>query len=223
MSGRITCHSNQYLIFPKQCVCCGREPKAIHTVRVFRQIDFIVFAVSDESLITVPLCRRCYFVRSFFGPFVGMLSVMAAMGIPFILSVATLNPWLQQFFMFVFLVATLLGFLYYRNWNATIMDRLLSGISAGKLQKDRTFSLWLRREELIPELFYSPTLRRYIETKSYATYDASFPIPSLLRSELDQKLCIQAPQLRGPFDRPDADPVRLRWLQFVQVHWQPHP
>jgi hypothetical protein len=171
MSNRITCHSNECLIFPKQCVCCGAEPKAIHTVRAFRQIDFILFAVGDESLITVPLCRRCYVVRSFFGPFIGMLLVMAAMAIPFILSVATLNPRLQEVFMCVFLAATVLGFLYYRNWNATIMDRLLSGISAGRLQKDRTFSLWLRREELIPDLSYSPTPRKYVQTKSYATYE----------------------------------------------------
>jgi hypothetical protein len=170
MSGRITCPSEECLIFPKQCVCCGAEPKAIHTVRAFRQIDFIFFAVGDESLITVPLCRWCYFVRSFLGPLVGVLLVMAAMGIPFILFVAALNPLLKEVYAFVFLTATIVGFLYYRNWNATIMDRLLTGISAGKLQKDRTFSLWLRREELIPQLSYSPSSRKYVETKSHATY-----------------------------------------------------
>jgi hypothetical protein len=147
MSDRITCHSNEYLIFPKQCVCCGAEPKAIHTVRAFRQIDFIFFAVGDESLLTVPLCRWCYFIRSFWGPFIGMLLVMAAMGIPIILFVAAINPLLKEVYAFVFLIATIGGLLYYRNWNATVMDRLLSGISAGKLQNDRTFSLWLRREE----------------------------------------------------------------------------
>jgi hypothetical protein len=170
MSGRVTCHSDEHLIFPRQCVCCGAEPKAIHTVRAFRQIDFIFFAVGDESLITVPLCRYCYFVRSFFGPLIGMLVVMAAMATPFILFVAELNPLLKEVYAFVFLAATVLSFLYFRNWNATIMDRLMSGIAAGKLQKDRTFTLWLRREELIPELFYSPTPRRYVNTKSYATY-----------------------------------------------------
>lgn len=79
MSNRITCHSEECLIFPKQCVCCGAEPKAIHTVRAFRQIDFIFFAVGDESLITVPLCRWCYLIRSFFGPFIGMLLVMSTL------------------------------------------------------------------------------------------------------------------------------------------------
>jgi hypothetical protein len=109
-------------------------------------------------------------VRSFFGPLIGMLVVMTAMATPFILFVAELDPVLKDVYAFVFLAATVLSLLYFRNWNATIMDRLMSGIAAGRLQKDRTFTLWLRREELIPELFYSPTPRKYVKTKSYATY-----------------------------------------------------
>lgn len=170
MGNRITCHSNEFLTFPRQCINCGRTPRAIHTVRAFRQIDFIFFAVGDESLITVPLCRQCYLLRSFCGPVVGMLLVMAAMFIPFILYVSTLNPLLQNLYMAAFLAATVVSFLVYRNWNATIMDALLSGIAAGRLQKDRTFSLWLRRAELIPEIGYSSTPRQYVEHKSYATY-----------------------------------------------------
>jgi hypothetical protein len=170
MSNRIACHSDACLIFPKECVCCGAEPQAIHTMRAFRAIDFIIFAIGDETLITVPLCRRCYFLRSFCGPLLGMLLVMAAMGIPFILAVATPNPLLNQVYMLVSVVGLILGLLYYRNWHDTIMDRLLAGIAAGKLQKDGTFSLWLKRKELLPQLSYALQPRKYVDTASYATY-----------------------------------------------------
>ena len=171
MNHQVKCHSDGLLLFPKECVCCGNEPKAIHTVRAFRAIDLIIFAIGECTLITVPLCRRCYFLRSFFGPLVGMVAVMASIGIPFILSVGTLDPIMNQVWMWVAVIAMPRSFLYYRNWNDAIMDRLLSGIAAGKLQKDRTFSLWLRREELIPQLSYSLQPRRYVDTASYATYE----------------------------------------------------
>jgi hypothetical protein len=60
--------------------------------------------------------------------------------------------------------------LYIRNWHSRWMDRLMLGISAGRLKPDGTFSLWICRDGLIPRLSYEAEPRKYVQTATYATH-----------------------------------------------------
>ena len=168
MAAKTTCHSNAFLTFPKECVRCGREPKDVHTIVVGRCVDLILFAIGTSIHVTVPMCRRCCATRRFFGKFLGLCIVMAAMGGVFIMYAGAPKAD-QELYAFGFVAVTIVSLLYYRNWNDRVMDHLFTGVSAGRLQKDGTYSLWLKREALIPELTYQRRPQKYLETAVYAT------------------------------------------------------
>jgi hypothetical protein len=163
-----TCHAVGFLTFPVECVRCGREPRGIVTIEAARRVDLIFLAHDSRCEITVPVCRRCGVIRRLGGFLVGLTLLAGGIGLGFyVLEVApaAVRSWYVAGFL-AFFVALIL---YIRNWHSRWMDRLMLGISAGRLQQDGTFSLWIRRNGLIPRLSYQAEPRKYVQTATYAT------------------------------------------------------
>lgn len=168
MSVTVKCHSDAFLTFPKECVRCGKAPKKIFTIDAARRVDIVVAAHETYTEITVPMCRWCAWQRRFWGFTIGLTIVVSSIGGAMILvhgAPKATRLWYVAGLLVTFAVAVI----YIRNWHSSVMNRILTGCSAGRLQTDGTFSLWLRRDEIADQLSYQSQPRRYIDTVGYAT------------------------------------------------------
>ena len=170
MSKSITCHTDGFLTFPLECVRCGKEPRHILAVEAARRWDFLVFEHDVTHEITVPLCRPCWIRRRIAGFGLGLLIVVAGLGLGmYLLSQApqqTRTVWVGLFLVWFAAVVW-----YIRNRHSRWMDRLFAGVSTGRLERNGRFPLWLKRSALAGKLSYQTEPRKYIAHASYATHE----------------------------------------------------
>ena len=164
------CHTTQVLTFPTGCVRCGAPPKTIFTVDAGRRIDLLFIDFETVVEVTVPMCRRCWLMRYFVGFITGLTLVVGGLGG----GMAILHDApkaVRIWYVLGFMVTCFLVMLYIRNWHSRFMNRLFAGVSAGRLRKNRTFRLWLKRDEVAERLTYQSEPRKYVDTASFATRD----------------------------------------------------
>lgn len=170
MSVTIDCQTQGFVTFPGECVRCGKPPKTIMTIDAARRIDVVVAEHETYREITVPLCRWCKTQRLSWGFLIGLVIVVGCIGGGMHL-VHTAPKDTRLWFVTGLLVVVAAVVLYIRNWHSTVMNRLFLGCSTGRLQKDGTFRMWLRRKEIADCITYEDRPRKYIEKASYATHE----------------------------------------------------
>lgn len=161
---------NGYLCFPRDCLRCGRQPQTILTIDAGRNLDLVVFSDGTNVELTAPVCRRCWALRRIVGFLWGLIVLFIGIG-GSIVFIAHAPDEFRLLCVAIGMLIFGLTIVYIRNWHSRWMDRLTAGVAAGRLRRDGTFRLWLRRAEVADELSYELQPRKYVSSASYATHE----------------------------------------------------